>query len=202
MSHTAEFVVFSSEVELTAGLRRATRGTAYPAFRTQGRSSPFERWCARGKEFTVSTASTVQLDRVHLPSADETQRLGRAVFSAQDLAAARVLIAVTGDVDATNSHAFGRFVHRHTRVSKQLILDLTGVDFFGSQGFAALHYISVQCARRDVDWMIVGGRTVRRILRVCDPDAELPLVEDIAAALARLDHVAKCRHATEAWAEA
>jgi anti-anti-sigma factor len=150
----------------------------------------------------VPTASTVQIDRVYLPSADETQRLGRATFSAQDLAAARVLIAVTGDVDATNSHALGRFVHRHTRVSKQLILDLTGVDFFGSQGFTALYYVSVQCARRDVDWMIVAGRTVRRILRICDPNAELPLVEDIAAALARLDHVAKCRHATEAWSEA
>ena len=123
-------------------------------------------------------ASTVQLHHVHLPSADEIQRCGLAVFSAQNLGAARVLVAVTGDVDATNSHGLGRFVQRHTRVSKQLILDLSGVDFFGSQGFTALYYVSVQCARRDVDWMIVGGRTVRRILRICDPDDELPVVGD------------------------
>ena len=146
----------------------------------------------------MTIASTVQLHQVHLPSADEIQRCGLAVFSAQNLDAARVLVAVTGDVDATNSHGLGRFVQRHTRVSKQLILDLTGVDFFGSQSFTALYYASVQCARRDVDWMIVGGRTVRRILRICDPDDELPVVGDIGAALARLDHVAKCRHATEA----
>jgi hypothetical protein len=97
--------------------------------------------------------------------------------------------------------ALGRFVARHARVSKQLILDLTGVDFFGSQGFTALYYVSVQCARRDVDWMIAGGRTVLRILRICDPDEDLPLAGDIAAAYARLDHITKTRHAI-AWGDA
>lgn len=148
----------------------------------------------------MTTASPLQLQHVHLSSADEVQRTGRAVFSAQELADGRMLIAVRGDVDATNCHELGRFVHRHIRVSKQLILDLTAVDFFGSQGFTALYYASVQCARRDVDWMIAGGRTVLRILRICDPDQDLPLAADIAAAYARLDHITKTRHAV-AWGD-
>lgn len=148
----------------------------------------------------MTTASPVQLRHVYLPSADEVHRTDRAVFSAEELADGRVLICVQGDVDATNRQALGRFVARHTRVSKQLILDLTSVDFFGSQGFTALYYVSVQCARRDVDWMIAGSRTVLRILRICDPDGELPLIPDLEAALTRLDHVAKCRHAM-AWGE-
>lgn len=148
----------------------------------------------------MTTASPVQLRHVYLPSADEVFRTDRAVFSAEELADGRVLIGVQGDVDATNRQALGRFVARHTRVSKQLILDLTSVDFFGSQGFTALYYVSVQCARRDVDWMIAGGRTVRRILRICDPDGELPLIPDLEAALTRLDHFTKCRHAM-AWGE-
>ncbi len=111
-----------------------------------------------------------------------------------DLAAARVLIAVRGEVDATNRHAIGRFVERHSRISQQLILDLTSVGFFGSQGFTALHFVSVHCARRDVDWMIVAGPTALRILRICDPDDELPVVGDIGDALARLDHLARSRH--------
>jgi anti-anti-sigma factor len=122
------------------------------------------------------------------------------VFTARVLTDARMLISVKGDVDATNRQALGRFVQRHTRVSKQLILDLSGVNFFGSQGFTALYYVSVQCARRDVDWMIVGSQTVLRILRICDPDGELPVVGDLSAALTRLDHVAKCHHAV-AWGE-
>jgi anti-anti-sigma factor len=126
------------------------------------------------------------------------QRCGRAVLTAQNLSTPRVLVGVRGDVDATNRHDLGRFIERHTRISKQLILDFSCVDFFGSQGFTALYYVSVQCARRDVDWMIVGAPAVLRILLICDPDGELPVVSDIGGALARLDHVAKCRHATEA----
>jgi anti-anti-sigma factor len=147
----------------------------------------------------LTVASPAQLSHAHLPSA-EVQQTGRAVFRAEELTDGRVLISVQGDVDATNRQALGRFVAKHTRVSKQLILDLTGVDFFGSQGFTALYYVSVQCARRDVDWMVAGSRTVLRILRICDPDGELPLIADLEAALARLDHVAKCRHAV-AWGE-
>jgi anti-anti-sigma factor len=111
-----------------------------------------------------------------------------------------VLVAVKGEVDATNRQALGRFIQRHTRVSKQLVLDLSGVDFFGSQGFTALYYVNVQCARRDVDWLIVSSPRVTRILRICDPDLDLPLVSDFDAALSRLDHVAKCRHAV-AWGD-
>lgn len=148
----------------------------------------------------MPVASTAQLHYVHLPTANEIHRRGRAVFTAQDLSDARVLIDVRGEIDATNRHALGRFVQHHTRVSKQLVLDLTAVDFFGSQGFTALYYVSVHCARRDVDWMVVGGRSVLRILRICDPDGELPVVGDFSAALTRLDHVAKCRHSV-AWGE-
>jgi hypothetical protein len=42
----------------------------------------------------------------------------------------------------------------------------------------------VHCARHDVDWLFIGGRTVRRIVAICDPDAELPLADGLAAALA------------------
>jgi len=145
-------------------------------------------------------AGTVQLTHVHLPSADDVQKSGRAIFTAQNLTDSRVLVEVRGDVDATNRHALGRFIQHHTRVSKQLLLDLSGVDFFGSQGFTSLYYVSTHCVRRDVDWMVVGSRTVLRILRICDPDGELPVVGDFKAALARLDHVAKARHAV-AWGD-
>ena len=87
--------------------------------------------------------------------------------------------------------------HAYTGVSKQLVLGLSDVEFFGSEGFAALHYVSVHCARHDVDWLFIGGRTMRRIVAICDPDAELPLADAVAAALARLDHLGRCRHAVQ-----
>jgi anti-anti-sigma factor len=141
----------------------------------------------------VTALIPASIRHIHLPSADDMQRHGRADFLAYDVDAPRVMIAVKGEVDATNRHALGRFVERHTGLSKQLVLDLTSVDFFGSQGFTALYFVSVHCARRDVDWMVVGSPTVMRILRICDPEGELPLVDNLDDALGRLDHVAKSR---------
>jgi anti-anti-sigma factor len=100
-----------------------------------------------------------------------------------------------GDVDALNARELGRFVERHTHLSKQLVLDLRAVDFFGSQAFTALYYISVYCARGDVDWIIVGGAPVRRLLSICDPEGELPLADDLSSGLMRLDRLAHCRYA-------
>jgi hypothetical protein len=56
-----------------------------------------------------------------------------------------------------HGRALGRYVERHTGISKQLLLDLRAVDFCGTQAFTALYYISVHCARSDVDWMIIGS---------------------------------------------
>jgi anti-anti-sigma factor len=142
----------------------------------------------------MPTAHTVGLYRAQESSADQSERCGRAAFAVRHLSEMRLLITATGDLDATNARAVGRFVERHTGVSKQLVLDLSDVEFFGTEGFAALHYISVHCARHDVDWLFIGGPTVRRIVAICDPDAELPLADGLAAALARLDHLETCRH--------
>ena len=75
-----------------------------------------------------------------------------------------------------------------------MVLDLRAVDFVGSQTFMALHYVSVHCARADVDWIITGSHHVRRLLSICDPDRELPFVNDLVSGLARLDRLAQCRY--------
>jgi hypothetical protein len=64
----------------------------------------------------------------------------------------------------------------------------------GSQAFTALYYISVHCGRGDVDWVIVGGHPVRRLISICDPRNELPLVDDLQSGLARLDRLAHCHY--------
>jgi anti-anti-sigma factor len=123
----------------------------------------------------------------------DTQRCGRATFTVRHPSPTRIAVAVRGDIDAANGRAFGRYVERHTRISKQLVLDLRAVEFFGAQAFTALYYTSVHCARSDVDWVIVGSHPVRRLLSICDPDGELPLLGNLSSALMRLDRLAQCR---------
>lgn len=126
-------------------------------------------------------------------SPEEREGCGRATFALRHCSATRIAVAVRGEIDAVNGRALGRYVERHARTSRQLVLDLRAVDFFGTQAFTALYYISVNCARADVDWAIVGGRQLRRLLSVCDPHGELPLDDDLSSALVRLDRLAQCR---------
>ncbi len=135
--------------------------------------------------------------RVHRPdtaSADDFARCGRATFAVRHSSSTRVVVAVVGDIDAVNARSLGRYVEHHVRVSKQLVLDLRAVDFVGSQAFTALYYVSVHCARVDVDWIIVGSHPVRRLLSICDPETELPLADDLLTGLERLDRLARCRY--------
>lgn len=125
---------------------------------------------------------------------DDQQWCGNATFAVRQPSPHRVAVAAVGEIDAVNGRALARYVERHTRVSRQLVLDLRAVDFFGSQGFTALYYISVHCARSDVDWAIVASPSVQRLLAICDPDAELPVTGELSVALARLDRLAHSRH--------
>src|ERR1700704_261647 len=142
----------------------------------------------------MAVAGTIRICRPDPASANEPQRCGRATFAVRHPSSTRLAVAVMGEVDAVNGRDLGHYVERCTGISTQLVLDLRAVDFFGTQAFTALHYISMRCARSDVDWMIVGSHPVRRLLSICDPQGELPLVDDLASALARLDRLAQCRH--------
>jgi anti-anti-sigma factor len=141
----------------------------------------------------MAAAGTVRMYRRDPAPVDELQRCGRATFAVRHPSATRAAVAVVGDVDALNARELGHYIERHTHLSKQLVLDLRAVDFFGSQAFTALYYVSVYCARSDVDWIIVGSPPVRRLLSICDPESELPLVDDLSSGLTRLDRFAQCR---------
>jgi anti-anti-sigma factor len=141
----------------------------------------------------MATSGTIRIYRPDPASSDELQHCGRAVFAVRRPSSTRTVVAISGEIDAVNSRALGRYVERHTGISRQLVLDLRAVDFFGTHAFTALFYISVHCGRSDVDWMIIGSHPVRRLLSICDPEGELPLVDDLGSALARLDRLAQCR---------
>jgi hypothetical protein len=61
-----------------------------------------------------------------------------------------------------------------------------------------LYFIGVHCTRRDIEWVIVGNRAVQRITRICDPEGALPIVDNPAAAIQRLDRCAKY-HGSPSW---
>ena len=64
-----------------------------------------------------------------------------------------------------------------------MIVNLHDVEFFGTAGFSALHTINVRCAGANVRWAVLPSRAVSRLLRICDPDNVLPLVESMSDSL-------------------
>ncbi len=110
------------------------------------------------------------------PAAQDLREVhGRATFTACHRPSGILVVTVEGDVDATNDRALARYVECRIAGWSHVEVDLRLVDFFGTAGFAALHYIDAVCRRYDVGWTLRAGRQLRRLLAICDPQRTLPL---------------------------
>ena len=90
-----------------------------------------------------------------------------------------VVITAHGELDASNANQLADYVQRCAAHANSVIVNLSGLEFFGTAGFSALHTINVRCAGADVRWAVVPSKAVSRLLRICDPDNALPLAESV-----------------------
>jgi anti-anti-sigma factor len=95
-----------------------------------------------------------------------------------------VVVSAHGELDAANAQDFAAYALGHVGAAKHLVLDLARVEFFGTAGFSALHTLNVRCAGGGVSWAMVASHAVVRLLRICDPDATLPVAAGVETALA------------------
>ncbi|HME77166.1 MAG TPA: STAS domain-containing protein [Mycobacterium sp.] len=101
--------------------------------------------------------------------------------------ASSVVITAHGELDASNAAQLADYVQRCAGRSESVIVNLSGLEFFGTAGFSALHTINVRCAVTDVRWAVVPSKAVSRLLRICDPDNALPLVESVPDSLDEIE---------------
>lgn len=95
-----------------------------------------------------------------------------------------VVIIAHGEIDASNAANLTEHTLAHVTRCRGLVLDLSDLKFFGTEGFSTLHRISVSCARVGTGWAMVPGAAVTRILRICDPQGSLPTASTVEAAVA------------------
>ena len=69
-----------------------------------------------------------------------------AHFATRWLPSSTAIVTAHGELDAANADEFFSYAASHSGRMTQLVLDLTGVDFFGTSGFSALHSLNVRCA--------------------------------------------------------
>ena len=106
-----------------------------------------------------------------------------ASFATRWLQPSVAVITAHGELDASNAQELVDYALRDAERIQRLALDLTGVDFFGTAGFSALHTLNVRCAGAGVEWVLVPSTAVSRLLRICDPDSILPFYGGVEAAL-------------------
>jgi anti-anti-sigma factor len=96
------------------------------------------------------------------------------------------IVSAYGDIDGANAGTLTDYAVVKTLRCRGMIVDLSGLEFFGTEGFLALHRISVSCARAGIGWTVVPGVAVSRLLRICDPQGLLPTEDTVDTALATL----------------
>jgi anti-anti-sigma factor len=96
------------------------------------------------------------------------------------------IVSARGEIDGTNANTLTSYAVGKAAPCRGLILDLSGLEFFGTEGFPALHRVSVCCARAGTRWVMVPSAAVYRLLRICDSIGSLPAVDTVDAALANL----------------
>lgn len=120
-------------------------------------------------------------------SASNITESDMAAYCTKWLAPSSAVLSVFGEIDAANVSEFAEYVELHLPHLTELVLDLTGVEFFGTSAFSAMHSLSVHAAGTGIDWKLVPSPAVTRLLRICDPDAALPIEDSVATALLLLD---------------
>lgn len=104
----------------------------------------------------------------------------------RELCSTTVLISAAGEIDACNADDVAVRIEAAIAGHRQLVLDLTAVRFCGTVGYAMLRRLDIHCRRRRIDWVLLPGSEVRRLLRICDPDGVIPTAENVVAGVAWL----------------
>jgi len=77
------------------------------------------------------------------------------------------VITVTGDVDAANSHRLLDYALSKVLLCRRMILDLSQVGFFASDGYRILKVLESRCVLADIEFHLVPGAHVGRTLQIC-----------------------------------
>lgn len=112
-----------------------------------------------------------------------TSNHGSATFNTSVVNPAIGIVAVDGELDITNVTDFVGTASDMADDSNRIVIDLRGVEFFGTAGFAALHELSTRYTEGGTPWAVVPSRNVRRVVLICDTDKFVPMHSSLAAAL-------------------
>jgi anti-anti-sigma factor len=96
---------------------------------------------------------------------DEHINSHRATFQVS-LHGSVAVIAVTGEVDASNTECLVGVLQRVRSEHTSIVVDLSRPEFLGTQALRALFDFDDQCRKGGVAWLLVSCHAVRRLLEI------------------------------------
>lgn len=106
---------------------------------------------------------------------------------------AATVVTISGDVDAANIDCASDFATRYVAVGNAVIIDLSGVTLFAAPSISMLFAVDEACATAGVQWALVPGRAVSRVMRLTDCDAALPTASSLPEAERQLGDLTRAR---------
>ena len=128
------------------------------------------------------------------PSAVEVNRFAADGVCLSTLRCAdATVVTVMGELDACNIDHLTTYVGRCLAEKRPLVVDLSQLSFLAAQGIRTLFELGDACVQSRIDWALMPGRAVSRLLRICDTESRLPTVSSIHEALQGFSAPAEAR---------
>lgn len=98
------------------------------------------------------------------------------------------IVSIIGEIDGSNADFIATVLNGFVVWSGKVIIDLSRLEFIGTQGLRVLIGLEEECRRKDVTMAVVPCGLLRRLLQVVDIGRHLPVsssVDDAVGAVRR-----------------
>ena len=108
---------------------------------------------------------------------------GHAASISADACGETTVISVSGEIDAANADFTATVLNGFACWNGKVVLDLSRLDFIGTQGLRVLVDFYERCQRSNTVMVMVPCRMLLRLLRLIDVGRHLPVAESVNSAL-------------------
>jgi anti-anti-sigma factor len=96
------------------------------------------------------------------------------------------IVQIGGEIDACNGDQLSEIVFRYAATVSALVVDATAVDFCSLKGLRDLLELDQLCHDSGIQWALIAGGPLRRLLEVTGVKSTLPVADSVSAALRSL----------------
>jgi anti-anti-sigma factor len=96
------------------------------------------------------------------------------------------IVQIGGEIDACNGDQLSENVFRYAATASALVVDATAVDFCSLKGLRDLLELDQLCHDSGIQWALIAGGPLRRLLEATGVKSTLPVADSVSAALQSL----------------